>query len=402
MYFGDEKNYGQDGQEIISQDDAVTWEDVLKDDDDSIPVVADDSSKIKSNSDDDLIPELDDDVSDDELARILDDGSDDVADVDVETQQQEPSRQRAFDTFGTAEGDIIENDYSDSDNYVEDEYDEQPESQPQQPNKTKYTNMPKQKTTKQAKGKSNAPILLLIAVVVVAIAAYFVLFSKNKAPVSAINNAPVAPIEQPEVVDVPIEGTDGDIPVVNEEETSEVVAQDKNDEATEVVEVKPTGRENPFMPLAKYNTVAIPDTLIDYNNPSIPNPPSRYGKADEKVERMISIAVSGIMYDDQKPSAIITYDDNDYFVQVGDRLDDYKVIQIAKNYVVLAYGKNTYRANIGEEFKVTDFYGNATYLPAKQGGGRQYYSVQDNRFDKDRNPANGRYVSDDDIEINVR
>ena len=121
-----------------------------------------------------------------------------------------------------------------------------------------------------------------------------------------------------------------------------------------------------------------------------------------KRTKMLAIAVSGIMYDEVSPSAIITFDGNDYFVQKGDRLDDYKVINITRNSVTIALGKNLYRANIGEEFKITsNFYGSAQYLPSKQGGGRQYYSVSDNT---EETPQRGtipttRYVSEDEVII---
>ena len=126
------------------------------------------------------------------------------------------------------------------------------------------------------------------------------------------------------------------------------------------------------MPNSKYLAVSVPETYINFENPSIPKPPEEYGAKDNEAVKMLSISVSGIMYDDVKPSAIITYDNNDYFVQRGDKLNDYRVIDIGKNFVLISYGRNTYKANVGEEFKITDnFYGNAKYLPT----GRQYQIV---------------------------
>ena len=116
----------------------------------------------------------------------------------------------------------------------------------------------------------------------------------------------------------------------------------------------------------------------------------------------MAIAVSGIMYDETKPSAIITYDNNDYFVQKGDRLDEYRVLDITKTYVTMAYNKNVYKANIGEEFKVSSqFYGSADFLPTNQGGGKQYYSIgAQNRMQAPQQSL--RYVSESDITINAR
>ena len=116
----------------------------------------------------------------------------------------------------------------------------------------------------------------------------------------------------------------------------------------------------------------------------------------------MTIAVSGIMYDEVKPSAIITYNDNDYFVQKGDRLDNYKIIDIARNHVTIALGNNTYRANVGEEFKITSkFNGSAQFIPSQQGGGKQYYSVTKEES-QSKKSSDTRYVSEEDITINTK
>ena len=156
------------------------------------------------------------------------------------------------------------------------------------------------------------------------------------------------------------------------------------------------------MPNSKYISVSIPDASVDYDHSGIPKPPEKYGEQNETALKLMTIAVSGIMYDEIKPSAIITYDNNDYFVQKGDKLDNYKIVDIARNYVTVGLGSNVYRANIGEEFKISSkFSGSAQYLPQKQGGGRQYYSTayEENAKQTD---SRARYVSEDDVEINVR
>ena len=173
-------------------------------------------------------------------------------------------------------------------------------------------------------------------------------------------------------------------------------------EKKKVINVVPTGRSNPFMPIAKYATTEIPDAQILYDKSGIPKPPEEYGIKEKETVQLMTIAVSGIMYDDIKPSAIITYDNNDYFVQKGDKLDNYKIIEIAKNYVTIALGNNTYRANIGEEFKISsNFEGSARFMSQNEGGGRQYYSIQ--KEDKDSAKEKDlRYVSEDDIKIKAK
>ena len=147
---------------------------------------------------------------------------------------------------------------------------------------------------------------------------------------------------------------------------------------------------------------------FQYDKVGIPTPPPKMGVQDDETVKMLTIAVSGIMYDDVKPSAIISLDDNDYFVQKGDKLDDYKVIDIGRNYVTIAYGKNLYKANIGEEFKISSkFYGSAQYLSNDADGGRQYYSVSDKKEEektpkKKTTPSGNRYISEDDVEIKAK
>jgi hypothetical protein len=196
------------------------------------------------------------------------------------------------------------------------------------------------------------------------------------------------------------------IPVVNEEEANEIKPdekEEKKEEKKQIIKVIPTGRSNPFMPIAKYATTDIPDASVLYDKSGVPKPPSEYGIQEEETVQLMSIAVSGIMYDEVKPSAIITYDNNDYFVQKGDKLDNYRIIEIAKNHVTIALGANTYRANIGEEFKINSkFEGSAQFMSKNEGGGKQYYSVNSMKNKSNGNSENLRYVSEEDITINAK
>ena len=110
--------------------------------------------------------------------------------------------------------------------------------------------------------------------------------------------------------------------------------------------------------------------------------------------------VSGIMYDNQKPSAIITLDGSDYFVQIGDKLDNYRVIDIGRSYVKIAYGKNIYKANVGEEFKIgSEFYGNAQI---QRTGAKQYHTVTNGEEEKAPSVSTQRYTSESDVTVRRR
>ena len=62
---------------------------------------------------------------------------------------------------------------------------------------------------------------------------------------------------------------------------------------------------------------------------------------------------------------------------------------------------NIYRANIGEEFKIDTVSGSADFMPASQGGGRQYHSVGTQNV-QPAPRSSTRYVSEEDITIKTR
>ena len=79
----------------------------------------------------------------------------------------------------------------------------------------------------------------------------------------------------------------------------------------------------------------------------------------------------------------------------------YKILDIERNHVIIALGKNTYKAHIGEEFKVSAISGSAEYMSQNQGGGRQYYTLK-NEDSSSNNENKLRYVSESDVIINAR
>ena len=187
------------------------------------------------------------------------------------------------------------------------------------------------------------------------------------------------------------------IPVINEEEISSIKPDTPEKKGT--IDVDSAGRVNPFMPLEKYVAVdVVQQSGVDYSISGIPQAPEKYGEIDETAKKLLKIAVSGIMYDDVKPSAIITLEDNDYFVQKGDKLDDYRIVDITRSGVKIALGKNIYKANIGEEFKISSFYGNTAYIPTKQGNVRQYQLITKDGANNSKDFYK-KYTSEDDIEV---
>ena len=413
MFFEDEKDFIESGADIhIDEDGTVSWEDVLSDDGDeivSVKSVAQNSKPQPKDLGDELqLIQDEDDIDDEQLAEIL-------------TEQQAP-KQKAFDNFGTKQEESSDDDF---------DIDKQLASVVLEQNKqAENDDSIKPRKTETKKSSSISPIFIIVALIAIGVGGYFTYTTffadqgMGNMPQITNNQQPAAEetsVEEEQTEEQVEEQTqeesesnaqvnapaDDNIPVVNEEQAKQVkpdeqkLLEKKKAEKKQVINVVPTGRTNPFMPISKYVSVTIPQTNLDYDHSGIPKPPEKYGEQKEPITKLMSITVSGIMYDEVKPSAIITFDENDYFVQKGDKLDDYRIVDIARNYVTVALGKNIYRANIGEEFKISTKYdGSAKQLPQTQGGGRQYYSM--GKRDQISETSNLRYVSEEEVIINAR
>lgn len=399
MFFEDEKENIKGVADIsIQEDGTVTWEDVLNnEDDDNINIEqasqktakASQRSKIDLGDELELVENDDDDANDQELMNILsEDQPSQDNNVNYETPDLDSKIQGAF----SAQGQDLEDE--------------------------EIVLTPRKAETKQQKSSLSPVLIALVLALLVGGGVYYATqyFTNNQ----KLNQDAIEPSQQTpqqEMNDINQEmleqrkAEEENIPVVNEEQANEVKPEEQVEtpeekiqklEKRQTINVIPTGRTNPFLPISKYMTTSIPDTNVDFDRAGIPKPPETYGIKENETSKLMSIAVSGIMYDDTKPSAIITLDNNDYFVQKGDKLDDYKILEIARTYVTLAYNNNVYKANIGEEFKVNNnFYGSAQFMSQKQGGGRQYYSIEKQNSEVGAKQSL-RYVSEDDITINAK
>ena len=123
----------------------------------------------------------------------------------------------------------------------------------------------------------------------------------------------------------------------------------KEEKKVVIVPIVPSGRTNPFLP-----SVSINDKGFASFGSDVTLPPEVPYDTPEIIaaRRLMTISVSGIMYEPNKPSAILRLDGVDYFVQKGDKIDDYFVQQITKEYVSIKNGANVYKAFVGEAFKI--------------------------------------------------
>ena len=385
-------------------DDAISWEDVSDTGENDIV-------SIKNNSGSDIPTEV---FSNDtgnnidaiNIEDVIVDDSDNAAPVDNTINEDELKMILGADTSDGVEY-IDDSEGVDADTLNEILMND---TQPAVNNEPASSNdddiLPRKEEIKKQPSVSPILIALLFALLVSAGVYFIYTFFLNKEEDSAqLQNNQTTNESIAEVTGENIqEEQNNDIPVINEDEASDLKPEEEQlTEKKEVVSVVPTGRINPFAPLQKYvdmpqaGTVVKTINNIDVDSVQIPKPPRAYGEMTEITEKLMSISVSGIMYDTLKPSAIINYDSNDYFVQIGDKLNNFKVVDIGPSNVKIALGKNIYKAEVGERFKIqSEFFGNNSYHE----GARQYYSSED-EFNDRANSAK-KYTSSDDVVIHTK
>ncbi|MCD7879198.1 MAG: hypothetical protein LUG16_04610 [Candidatus Gastranaerophilales bacterium] len=113
-------------------------------------------------------------------------------------------------------------------------------------------------------------------------------------------------------------------------------------------------RLNPFKPpvvqeekadknVPSYASVGnVPFEIIEPPTSSVP---------DANLTKLLSTQISGIMYDETSPSAIVNINGTDQFVKVGDNIGGYKIQAITKNKVQIKYQNNSYVASVGQLFE---------------------------------------------------
>lgn len=108
-------------------------------------------------------------------------------------------------------------------------------------------------------------------------------------------------------------------------------------------------RLNPFKPLESISKKLDGYAKINNIDFEILEPPVK-SVPDENLTRLLQTQISGILYDDEKPAAIVNLNGTDQFVKVGDVVSGYKVEKITRKQVQISYKSNTYIASVGELF----------------------------------------------------
>lgn len=103
-------------------------------------------------------------------------------------------------------------------------------------------------------------------------------------------------------------------------------------------------KQNPFLPC---NNIDSTTSVSDVPKQYLVEPPESISESSDAV-RLMDTIVSGILYDDFSPSAILNIEGNDYLVKKGDVVNNYKILNITRNSVAVKLGENSYSAGIGE------------------------------------------------------
>lgn len=334
----------------LSFEDDVFLDDELKENVD-IPTNADLSSVV----DDELLGLLDADEDKTNEETFLQDNSYEVNDGTAAEIVQEPYKEEKQET------EIPETRQSSS--YT---------SKVSEPVEEEYPSVPETK-------KKKTPVVAFVIIGLIGLFAvifYFVwaFFGGNSSVADDVPLSPDYTYSSDNPVNDDIQADKEALELVNKVETKKAKKDDKNGSKEKVVVAVPVGgRINPFVPSSLFDEAGFanfgsdlslpPD--VDINSPEV-----------AQARKLLSISVSGIMYDQNRPSAILKFDNQDYFVQKGDRIDTYTVKTITKEYVAIQNGANIYKAYVGETFKTNEI------IPAQNevrtnNGTRQYISSSD-------------------------
>ena len=169
------------------------------------------------------------------------------------------------------------------------------------------------------------------------------------------------------VMDVPAETTPPEAPAEpievasnNQESTpeganvedlfpSENIAGDGSQENNEImVAYNKKTRQNPFKPPIRSKDDEY-STTIDGAEFEIIEPPTS-SVEDENLTKLLQTQISGILFDEISPSAIVNLNGMDQFVKMGDVISGYKIESITKDKVQINYKNNSYVASVGELF----------------------------------------------------
>ena len=124
----------------------------------------------------------------------------------------------------------------------------------------------------------------------------------------------------------------------------------QDDEGSAImISYAPAVRSNPFKPPVVTKKEVTPVAKLGNVEFEIIEPPVA-AVEDSNITKLLKTKISGIMYDDESPAAIVNLDGADYFVKVGDKVSGYQIDSITRDKVAIRYKNNSYVASVGELF----------------------------------------------------
>ena len=376
MYFEDEKENMTDAAlddldlDMDGEDKTVTWDDLLDDD------AGIDLSSVKKHEDFDDESLLD---SSNDLS-LADEMVEDIRPRPV--QRQRAPRKDAFDVFG---GDPSSVPSTPGDAFTPDLT-----NRPSARRKAAIENgddddiyFEPRRAKKSSSGVFPALVGAMVALLFIGGVVYlFMTYGKSVAGLDAsslLNNSKpqeTAPMIADDINKPAIDiNAPADSNVSNGEDENK---EEKTDEQKLVTfAIQNGGRINPFVPPSGFEAAKY--TLS--SGYEILSPPEEVPEPEvaEEAKKLMDITVSGILFDSVKPSAIVSVSGSGYYVQVGDKVDDFQVVAINRQYVAIKNGSNVYKAQVGENFGTkAPVDGMATrQTSGKFAGAKQYTSASE-------------------------
>lgn len=135
----------------------------------------------------------------------------------------------------------------------------------------------------------------------------------------------------------------------NQGETEETANNQGEENNAIMVVYNKAARLNPFKPPVIDKTQLDDYDMLNNTEFEIIEPPVQ-SVPDENLTRLLQTQISGILYDEENPSAIVNLNGLDHFVKTGDVVSGYTIDNITKDKVQVSYKDNSYVASVGELF----------------------------------------------------
>lgn len=135
----------------------------------------------------------------------------------------------------------------------------------------------------------------------------------------------------------------------NQGETEEMSNNQGEENNAIMVVYNKAARLNPFKPPVIDKTQLDDYDMLNNTEFEIIEPPVQ-SVPDENLTRLLQTQISGILYDEENPSAIVNLNGLDHFVKTGDVVSGYTIDNITKDKVQVSYKDNSYVASVGELF----------------------------------------------------